>query len=254
MYGTPTPNSDWLSIPGPFVATFASLQLRVARTGDSGPTYEDLLYVRGQAYGLPARETAAAFDGYSELYCGYIADRPVAAFAATRAIRGRVDCEEFYPGNFVSAFRHKLTSTARYCRIPNPAVGNQVAQLMVGLSLRDQIVEYGARVFVGNTQAHLLNYYSRLGYQIVSGQAFIHPRWQTRSVVLIASDLQKFRGLAPANTELPDPVLREELAQHVRFCNMNGRRFPKHTACACMLAPDAACAFVEVDRPQVAAE
>ena len=236
---------DWLEVPSPFKASFESIRLRVARLNDSGAAYDDLLSVRAQAYGLPPRATVATIDGYSELYCGYIEERPVVAFAATRAESGPVDCEEFYPASFMAAFRAKLTSTTRYCRVPDSNLKAQLASRFIGLVLRDQ-AELGVRAFIGNTQPHMLNYYSRMGYELISGHEFIHPRWKTRSLVLVASDLRKFHGLAPSNAELPDPVSREELARYVRFCELNGRRFPKNMTCACTRAPDAQCAFVSL--------
>jgi hypothetical protein len=244
----------WLRVPDRFIDTFAAHELRVARVSASGSAYADILSVRSSAYGLPAEQTVADIDAYSELYCAYVAGRPVASIAATRAACGPLDCERYYPADFVSHFRDKLSSTARYCRVAGQTVHPQVLQLMIGIALRDQ-VECGARVFIGNCQPDYLNYYLRLGYQLIAGYAFMHPRWNTKSLVLVASDLRKFRGLAPANTDLADPVTQRELAAQVRLCAMNGKRFPRHATCFCTIDPNEPCGFVAWETAtQVAAE
>jgi hypothetical protein len=233
----------WLSVPSSFAAAFTLHDLRVARVSVSEPAYEDVLSVRSSAYGFPARQTIAAIDAYSELYCAYVGGRPVASITATRAACGTLDCEQYYPADFVAHFRSKLSSTARYCRIADQTVAPAVLQLMIGIALRDQ-VELGARVFIGNCQPEYLNYYLRLGYQLIAGYAFTHPRWNTRSLVLVASDLHKFRGLAPANADLADPVTQGELAAQVNLCALNGKRFPRHATCVCTFNSERPCEFV----------
>jgi hypothetical protein len=153
------------------------------------------------------------YDGYSEFYCAYVDGRPLGALTATRAGRGRLACEEYYPRDFLREERDRVVSTTQLNVItPTETDGfsrRRIIRLLVTRMWQDQLAR-GIRYDLIHASVRHMATYRQLGYLQVARSFFVHPVSRAPSyVMLLPADRSHaccvhdlFRGLtSPASAE-----------------------------------------------------
>lgn len=152
--------------------------------------YQDVLHVRSQAYNQSPiyqnllRDSHTEYDSYSDLYCLYLDDEPVGTITATQAAKGKLDCEEYYPGEFINRYREMIGSAIKFGTVKafdcNEDVRKRIARILIETTWKDQL-DMGIRFDIINAHERMVPYYRRLGYLIIADSFFIHPQLGTPS-------------------------------------------------------------------------
>ncbi|HEV2613857.1 MAG TPA: hypothetical protein VGV92_04010 [Gammaproteobacteria bacterium] len=239
---------EWNCVEPPGLTTsFEELVLKIIRTHDSGPVYNDILAIRSQVYKIPLEDARAKGDEYSHHYCAYLDTQPVIVIRATQAKMGELDCEAYLPAPLITAFRNKIASTTRFCSINRKAMMN-LSTIFLQTVTFDQ-TNQGMRLDLIDVREDMVRYYQRLGYMPVSGSFFIHPHWKTRSIVMLfVADLSLDSAFNPIRPTIKDPLTLQELAPYVRLCDYAQKILPKNQTCQCLTntSEDTTCTLLEM--------
>ena len=163
----------------------------------TSPHFKTVIELRRLA--APQSVVEDEFDVDADHYLLRDADGPRIAMRVGRAARGYLDCEEFYPAH-VMANRNVVCSAGRL--VKNPAIKADVAAVRgFLLQIRREQVEQGVRLDVINVWNPMVPYYTPLGYQLVCGTAFTHPRLGTPSRVMFLAFEEYASGIKRCRTE-----------------------------------------------------
>ena len=151
-----------------------------ACSGNTAPVFNDAVAVRAtrSAQSRPVDE----YDQTAEIYVLYQAATPAATVRVNQARRGKIDCEEHYP-RAVAEFRNLVGSGSRFVRAANVPANLAVMRQFIKAVRYDQYAA-GMRVDVINVHRDMIPYYERIGYSLLCGSFFRHPRLGSPSYVM----------------------------------------------------------------------
>ncbi len=123
------------------------------------------------------------FDVHAEIYLLTLEGKPVATMRVNQAQCGHLDCEEFYPQDFLHEFRPQIGSASRFARHALAKPDIVLMREFVSEVWRDQFL-VGIRADLINVHTPMISYYERLGYRMLCNSRFVHPRLGTESHVM----------------------------------------------------------------------
>jgi len=144
--------------------------------------FASVLQLRADAYKMP--QEPDEMDSCSDLYILARNNEPIATMRVTQAKRGKIECEEFYPQEILSKHRNRVGTATRFAKNPVIQTEPHIMPLFIQEMWRDQVREEIA-VSVINATAKLIPYYQALGYDILCGSFFKHPKFGTPSYVML---------------------------------------------------------------------
>jgi hypothetical protein len=198
----------------PAIPPDATLRFELVSAGSAA--FDKVLQLRSLVTRRPVAP-ACAIDRYSEHYVASFEGTVIGALRVTRAARGRLDCEEHFPPRLVSAYREQLTSASSFVAWQQVPRQLALARRLVEFAWQDQLPR-GTRVDVINVHERAVTYYGQLGYELVAGSAFTHPRYGTPSRVMVFAARPGLPGPLAALFEAVDnPVRREDLLRQVEL-------------------------------------
>jgi hypothetical protein len=139
----------------------------------SSSRFTDVLRLRSEQL---SGEPTDCTDAWSYHYGVLVEDNLVAAMRVTQARFGFFDCQENYPTSLFERFLPMIASATRLCSDPNTKALGHVRTLF-SLSWRHNHEE-GMMINIINAKKKYRAYYERMGFQILSGWEFSHPRTQ----------------------------------------------------------------------------
>lgn len=161
--------------------THATARLTVHKTGPGTADYHDIMAIRTSRSSV--HQAGDPSDASADHYLAVVDGRPLACMRVQQARRGRLDCEDHYPAAFVARFRGVIGSASRLVRRADAKACPDVMRRFVAAVWRDQYRD-GIRVDLINVHVPMVPYYETMGYELVAGSAFVHPRLQTSSMVM----------------------------------------------------------------------
>lgn len=199
-------------------------QIRILSTDASGPVYDDILSIRQHVYGYDRAAAIHDTDGYSELYCAYVQGVASGTMRVTRAVCGKLDCEEFYPQPLVETFRNQLGSASGFCILKNLDPSLRLARMLIEAAWIDELPR-GYRVDVISANERGVRYYQRMGYKLIADSAFVHPTYGTPSYAMaFVADANGGTPLDHLFQHVTYGVTVEDLGQTVVFDESPRRR------------------------------
>lgn len=225
-------HKQWVKAPPAVALAAERAGIRVALTGPEGSVYSDVLDLRSRAFGIPTEIAASEEDDYSEIYCAYLGDLPAATVRMTRFSQGPYEAASYYPAYFVEELRPVAGSANRFCTSPVLPTSLGFGLHLCRIAWCDQVAR-GTRVDVINATAKVASYYRRLGYVPVRDSFFVHPRWGTKSFVLVMPvDDSRRHSLTDAFRDVAQQLRLDEIRERVPICDCEsiGR-------CSCLTVP-----------------
>lgn len=146
--------------------------------------FDEVLRLRSEVNNDINSSEADEFDSYSEHYAAWKNGELVAALRVTRAAAGRLDCEEFYPADFVNKYHETIASGSRFVACKGLPLSLKIAQLLLEVGWIDQI-HRGTRLDIMNAHERAVRYWNRFGWVLINNSEFVHPKWQTPSRVML---------------------------------------------------------------------
>ncbi len=124
----------------------------------------------------------ALVDQYSEHFVAYKSEKPVAALSVTRASRGRLVAQEFFPVELLKRFNDQVCSAFGFC-VCKSSRGRSLANTLISEAWRFEI-SLGIRLDVIKVERRFVRFYLRLGYLVIPSFDFRHPILGIESTVL----------------------------------------------------------------------
>lgn len=147
-------------------------ELRVCLVRPGSTAFDEIVQMRGLVACGPSTDSV---DEYSTHYALYSRERLQVWFRVTRPIHGVLDCETYYPSDLVSEFRLVLAASGRLGRHPEEQGRSSLVSAALRCGWSHQFI-HGARVDVINSRQALAPFYQRIGYHLIPGWSFLHPR------------------------------------------------------------------------------
>jgi hypothetical protein len=158
------------------------------------------------------------FDHHSYHYFLTVHEQPTGTMTATRAIDGEMDCQDFYPPELISNYRHCIFTPCKFVIRPGSHSSFRLMRLMVRETWRD-LLTLGCRVSVMNARVGLVPFYRRMGFHVVNHSEFVHPICGTESRVLVMSaDPNQRSYFSDLFETIEDPVALADLS---RYCDLS---------------------------------
>jgi hypothetical protein len=191
--------------------------VRILRINVESPLFRDVLILRGSRLIGHAGSRGDMVDEYSCHYIATRSDEVLGSLRVTKASKGPLDCEKFYPSNLLQAFRPCVFSGSKFVfksKLPN---GSCIARLLFETAFAESI-KSGARLDIINAQKKHLRYYSSMGYFLIRDSFFTHPVCGTPSYVMCCpADPKRNCKLAKFFVDVPDPMSLEDVKRYVRI-------------------------------------
>lgn len=157
-------------------------------------------------------------DQTADIYLMVREDTPVATMRVNQARKGRLDCEEFYPGEFLTRHRHMIGSASRLARSPATKPSVYLMRHFVRSVWQHQL-RHGMRVDLINVHQRMIPYYADMGYRLLYNSFFWHPRIHTPShVMFMVASRNAHSPLADICAPADDPLLQELVTKNVPIC------------------------------------
>ena len=199
-------------------------KISLIKTSASGCVYEDILTVRRQLNDRSRADAISPDDQGTDLYCAYVDGMPVGTIRVARACQTQLDCEEYYPQELLNKFRNNIGTASHFAVLQNLDPSLKLAKVIIESAWEDQI-KNGYRIDVINAHERGVSYYQRLGYKVVEGSFFIHPRLGTPSYVLVlVADPSGNSSLKHCFQGVADPITEADLESQVTLTTMKPRR------------------------------
>lgn len=190
---------------------------RVLKLGKTQALFTDCLKIRASHAGNPV-SCMDRFDDTADIYLLLEAETPLATMRINQARRGPLDCEEFYPAEFLDEFRSLIGSASRFARKASTKPDLALMRRFVREVWRDQFAD-GMRVDLINVHAPMVPYYRRLGYELVCNSFFRHPRLATDSYVMcLIATPEVPGGLGQVFQSRHEPGQFHRLKTALNFC------------------------------------
>ncbi|MCC7477969.1 hypothetical protein IT575_05870 [bacterium] len=186
-------------------------QVSLALCSSQSKNFDEVLELRSRVIRRHGQAAADPVDSYSEHYTARLGQRLVGALRVTRAACGPLDCEQHYPRNLTCNWRGLLTSAGAFVLDSQAPRELRIARRLIEFAWMDQLPR-GSRLDVINVHERAITYYGILGYELLAGSFFIHPRLGTPSHVMLSpSSPGTASPLADLFELLPDPFHLSEL-------------------------------------------
>jgi hypothetical protein len=139
--------------------------------------------VRQEQQGL--QDCFDSYDAYADHYAMLDKDQnPVFVMRVNQARKGPLDCEQFYPQKLLNKHKQVLCSASRFMRSKHFPANPTLANRFLHLVRADQVLD-GMVGDIINAHTPMFVYYKKIGYELVVGHDFIHPRLGTESKVML---------------------------------------------------------------------
>jgi hypothetical protein len=175
--------------------------------------FAHVIRIRSEVYGIPVEKCADEIDEYSEIHLARIGGKPVGTLRITRAARGPLDSESYFPFEMICRFRERLASANRFCVLKCEAQGGRVARRLVEAAWRHGLVR-GVRIDVIDVNVRGVAYYKRLGYKLLKGEEFVHPLLGTPSLTMaFTTEPWRVTPIAHLFKHVEDPVTSGDIQE-----------------------------------------
>jgi hypothetical protein len=200
-------------------------QLSILRISTSSARFNDILMLRAEDTlrqdpedGLLPVPPTDGIDGYSEQYCAYVDDQPVASVRITRGEAGAADCEAFYPRGLMEQFRPITVSCSRLIRTKNWTGGRWLVQTMLQALFR-HYVSMGFGLVAITCRRRMIPYYERAGMRLVCDSYFRNPhRGSPNHVMLMVAGGHGATAFTGEMNDLTTVRTMKDLCEVVRLC------------------------------------
>lgn len=185
----------------------------VAAFGVENSLYDHVLKVRQDEDGHAAKFD---FDAWSTHYVLFYESDPIGSMTVTRHKDGPVDCDEFYPKVLFQRYGDVLVSICKFRIRQGSHTGLGTFRTMTRAVWRN-LLEVGVRVDVINIEKSNMVAFRRIGYQVIEGSDFVHPKLGTDSIAMVLSADPTRRSFFSDlfETEIEQPVLMAEVMQAI---------------------------------------
>lgn len=158
--------------------------------------YSEVLSVR-QKTDPRWKDQTAPVDQYSDHYCVFVDQNPVASLGVTRLVDGPIFLNEYCPPELLEEFKDCLCSAFRFRILSNYRRGSRlvpgisISRHLVREAWRDQIKK-GIKLDVINIESTHIPLYQRMGYELCDGYTYVDPILGTSSgIMYLATDPDK---------------------------------------------------------------
>ncbi len=135
------------------------------------------------------------YDENADLYLLKFRDDFIATMRVNLARRGLLDCQEYYPQDFLADYSDWIGSASRLARDRKASACPDRVKWFIREVWRHQF-RAGLRLDLINCHQRMENFYVHLGYRRIEGYNFVHPRLSTPSFVMLLA----------ANSDIESPI------------------------------------------------